>query len=87
MAVTAHYCARAPDGRLVLKSQLVAFRHVQGSHSGVNLARTFVSVVKEIGCLHRVSFRAHWLLLFSHYSHKNSRLAWLLWTTLRLVTL
>jgi hypothetical protein len=55
MAVTAHYCAKASDGRLVLRSQLVAFRHVQGSHSGANLAKTFISVIKEIGCLNRVS--------------------------------
>jgi hypothetical protein len=54
MAVTAHYCAKADDGWLILRSQLVTFRHVQGSHLGANLAKTFISVIKEIGCLNHV---------------------------------
>ncbi|KII83437.1 hypothetical protein PLICRDRAFT_119383, partial [Plicaturopsis crispa FD-325 SS-3] len=33
MALTAHYCAYAPNGGLVLRSQLVAFYSVGASHT------------------------------------------------------
>jgi len=56
MAVTAHYCAKSSKtGNLVLKSQLVAFRNLQGSHTGVNIGKVFVRIVKEVNCLHKVA--------------------------------
>jgi hypothetical protein len=55
MAVTAHFCAYSSDGkRLVIKSQLVAFRHVSGTHDGVNLAKVFVAILKDLGALNKV---------------------------------
>jgi hypothetical protein len=60
MAITAHYMAKMPNtGTLVLKSQLIAFRRLQGSHTGENIGKVFVSVVKEIGCLHKVCLWIH----------------------------
>ena len=56
MAVTAHYTTKcSKTGNLILKSQLVAFRHLQGSHTGVNIGKVLVRVIKEVGCLHKVS--------------------------------
>ena len=49
MAVTAHFCAYSSDGkRLVVKSRLAAFRHVSGMHDGVNLAKVFVIILKDL---------------------------------------
>lgn len=63
MAVTAHYCAKSSKtGNLLLKSQLVAFRNLRGSHTGINIGKEFVRIVKEIGCLHKV---CHLLFKFS----------------------
>jgi hypothetical protein len=57
MAVTgtAHFCAYSSDGkRLVVKSRLVAFRHVSRMHDGVSLAKVFVGILKELGALNKV---------------------------------
>ncbi len=54
MAVTAHYIMRLPNGRLVLRSDLVAFRALDQSHTGVNIAAVFLQLVKEIGCIKKV---------------------------------
>lgn len=54
MAMTAHYSAKSADGHLIARTQLVAFRQLHGSHSGVNIGKVFVQVVKEIGCLNKV---------------------------------
>ncbi|KAJ2918846.1 hypothetical protein MD484_g1605, partial [Candolleomyces efflorescens] len=55
MAVTAHYLVKSASGHLTLRSRLVAFRHIQGSHAGANIGRVFVNILKEINCLHKVS--------------------------------
>jgi len=47
--------AKSPSGHLVLKSQLIAFRNFHGSHTGVNIGKVFVQIIKEIGCLHKIS--------------------------------
>ena len=55
MVITAHYCMKLKrTGKLEIKSQLVAFHHVKGSHTGVNIGEVFVKVIKEIGCLYKV---------------------------------
>ncbi|KAJ7303017.1 hypothetical protein DFH08DRAFT_986961 [Mycena albidolilacea] len=54
LAITAHYIIKDSNGNLVLKTQLVAFRRLEGSHTGDNLGNVFVQVMKEIGCLHKV---------------------------------
>jgi hypothetical protein len=51
MAVTAHYCTETPDGQLIIRARLVAFRYVQGSHTGHNLAKIFVKILKELDIL------------------------------------
>ena len=49
------FCAYSSDGkRLVIKSQLVAFRHVSGTHDGVNLAKVFVAILKDFGALNKM---------------------------------
>jgi hypothetical protein len=54
MAVTAHYCVYDESGNLVVRSHLIAFRHVVGSHSGANLAFHFMTILRELNILHRV---------------------------------
>lgn len=54
MAVTAHYCVETPDGRLIIQSRLIAFRHVEGRHDGKSLAKIFVRILKELGIFNRV---------------------------------
>ncbi len=55
MAITAHYIMCDASGRLVLRTDLVAFRGLDESHTGVNLAKVFLDVMKEIGTLNKVS--------------------------------
>ena len=54
MAITAHFVARDERGNLIVRSRLIAFRMVSGSHTGVNLAGTFFNILKEYGLLHKV---------------------------------
>jgi hypothetical protein len=56
MAITAHYLAKdSISGNLVLRAQLVAFRELEGSHTGRNIAKVFLQVLKEINCLDKAS--------------------------------
>jgi hypothetical protein len=55
MAVMAHYLAKDSQGNLVIRADLVAFRELHGSHTGVNIAKVFLQVVQEIGALHKVN--------------------------------
>ncbi|KAF5358776.1 hypothetical protein D9758_008518 [Tetrapyrgos nigripes] len=52
MAITAHYIIRE-HGHLILKSCLIAFRHVQGSHDGESMATHFLGVLDEYGIANR----------------------------------
>jgi len=60
MAITAHYMVHIPKGGQI-KPQLdyccglVAFRFVEGSHTGVNLAINFFTVLDEYGITNKVS--------------------------------
>lgn len=55
MAVTAHYLVRDEKTRkLQWRNGLVAFRFIEGSHTGVNLGRQFVKILEELGVLHKV---------------------------------
>lgn len=51
MAVTDHYLKKNKDGKLVMVSRLIAFRHIKGSHSGKNLAKHFFDILKSFGLL------------------------------------
>lgn len=55
MAITAHYLAKGAEGRWELRSCLLAFRYIQGDHSGAALSREFYNVLKEADVLNRVS--------------------------------
>ncbi|KAG8938267.1 hypothetical protein FRC04_009191 [Tulasnella sp. 424] len=55
MAVTAHYCVRK-DGRLILRSRLCAFRHVSGRHTGANLGKILVDILKDLGVPRRLGY-------------------------------
>jgi hypothetical protein len=57
MGVTAHYAVKNVK-HLELRSELVAFRHLQGSHTGVNIGKTFLEIIKEIRCLNKVCILA-----------------------------
>ena len=54
MAVTLHFCAKDQQRRLVIRSRLGAFRHVQGSHDGPTLASHFIEILEELGLSHKV---------------------------------
>jgi hypothetical protein len=54
LALTAHFIARE-NGRLVLRNRLLAFRIVEGSHNGENLARIVFAILKDAGLLGKVS--------------------------------
>lgn len=54
MAITAHFVARDERSNLIIRSRLIAFRMVSGSHTGVNLASIFFDILKEYGLLHKV---------------------------------
>ncbi len=57
MAITLHYCAHDDKSkRLVLRSRLGVFRHVLGAHTGENLAAHFITMIEELGVLHKVSY-------------------------------
>lgn len=54
MAITAHYMMKDAAGHLTMKSCLIAFRQVWGSHDGPNMAKSFLSVLEELGISDRV---------------------------------
>lgn len=57
LATTAHFIVRTDDGsdsRLVLRSGLLAFRHISGSHTGENLAHNLHTIIKDAGIEHKV---------------------------------
>lgn len=74
MAITAHYCIKDENGNLVVRSRLVAFRHVTGSHSGTNLAQHFMGVIQELGVLHKVLYTSSDVL---SPRFDNSTTAWI----------
>lgn len=54
MAVTAHWVEEGDGTKLKLKSRLIAFRLVSGSHDGVNLAKHFFKILEEFGLLRKL---------------------------------
>ncbi|KAF5378856.1 hypothetical protein D9615_006941 [Tricholomella constricta] len=54
VAITAHYMAMSSDGHLVLRSRLVAFRQLEGSHTGENLAKVLWKVINELQIVERI---------------------------------
>ena len=54
MAVTAHWVANE-NGHMVLRSALVAFRHLRGNHTGAHIAAELYKIIDSIGCLDKIS--------------------------------
>ena len=54
MAVTAHWMAKRETNRLELRSALIAFCEVEGSHTGDNLGCVLFDIVQDIGIAHKV---------------------------------
>lgn len=54
MATTAHYCDKDENDRLVIRTRLLAFREIEGDHTGIHLARIFFKILKDAGLLHKV---------------------------------
>lgn len=55
MAVTAHCVLEDPDGKeLQGSAHLLAFREIEGSHSGENIAKAFYKILDEAGLKHKV---------------------------------
>lgn len=55
MAVTAHFLKQLPHtGDLSLETRLIAFRILQGSHTGANMATEFLKILQEMDCAHKV---------------------------------
>jgi hypothetical protein len=51
----AHFIARdEPHSQLTLKSGLLAFRHIEGSHTGEHLAEILYMIIKAAGIEQRV---------------------------------
>lgn len=63
LGVTAHFIVRdEPSGKptLSLRSALLAFRHLPGSHTGENLALALHKIIKAAGIERRVCFVLFW---------------------------
>ena len=58
LAITAHYYIQDEIGRWKKCSHLVAFQHVQGKHSGANMASYFIRVLGELGIMHKVNLNS-----------------------------
>jgi hypothetical protein len=54
MAVTAHFMTRNGKGYLVFKAHLIAFRFIDGSHSGANLGQQFLKVTDDLEISNKV---------------------------------
>lgn len=57
MAVTAHWMAKGRADQLELRSALVAFREVDGSHAGDYLGQVLFDIIQNIGIAHKVCTR------------------------------
>ena len=54
MAVTAHWMAKGKTNQLELRSALIAFREVVGSHSGENLSHVLFDIIQNAGIADKV---------------------------------
>ena len=55
LGATAHFIVRDMlHDQLILRSGLLAFRHLQGSHTGEHLAEVFYAIIKGAGIERRV---------------------------------
>jgi hypothetical protein len=55
VGLSAHYCVIGPDGHLTMINTLLAFREIEKSHTGANMADLIFEILKEDGILHKVN--------------------------------
>lgn len=58
-AVTSHFMERGANGEVIEASCMIAFRFVEGSHSGDHLGRILFAILKENDLLHKVCLRVY----------------------------
>ena len=57
LACTAHWIAKDDaSSALKLKSALIAFHHLPGNHTGVNIATALLGILDRAGIADKVSF-------------------------------
>ena len=67
MGVTAHYAVLSDTGdELQIKAALIAFRHVEGEHTGDNLGRVLYGILKSLKLTNKVIFRVKGIDARSH---------------------
>lgn len=54
LAISSHFYVRDEKGRLQRQNGLIAFRFIEGSHTGANLAQEFIKIVEELGVIGKV---------------------------------
>lgn len=54
MVITAHFCSYDKHGNLLICNCLVAFQHISEAHSEIDLAEHFITILKELGIMHKV---------------------------------
>lgn len=54
MAVTAHYATRGANGMPELRARLIAFRKIDGEHTGSNMASYLARILFELGVLKKL---------------------------------
>jgi NADPH-dependent 7-cyano-7-deazaguanine reductase QueF len=71
MAITAHYIIET-TASIKLKSRLIAFRHVPGTHEGSVIGNVFVDVLDELKIKHKIG-----LITVDNASNNNTMMAWI----------
>lgn len=56
LALTAHWIAEDSDNCLVLRSALIGFTRMKGSHDGSLLAQTILALLDRVGVTTKVRF-------------------------------
>lgn len=56
VAVTAHWICPDRDGRLVMRANAIAFRHLPGSHTGKHIAEAIMEILDQAGVTKRTGW-------------------------------
>ena len=64
--VTGHFMEQDNDGNVVEAACMLAFRFVEGNHSGEHLAQILFEILKENGILYKVNKLAQNLVMQGH---------------------
>lgn len=71
LTVSSHFYVRDEKGKLQKQNGLIAFRLIEGSHTGVNLAHEFIKIVEELGVLRKVKCIAFIGYFYLHLFHSR----------------